>query len=224
MRARQSRVLETPRRVQGFLDRNDEVLGTINQSGFRRKLDDIVARLSTHAVDQDAGRVNSEGETARNRVLRVDLRVRYMRPIASIARAELGQTPEFRALTLPDPRASTNRLLAAAGAMADAAAMHAEIFIDGGLPADFAARLLAAADAVKQSIDARAQSRGRRVGATAGLAAEEKKGRNAVRVLDSFVVPQLGTNDTLLAEWRILRRIHARTGPGRQPEPVAVSQ
>ena len=43
MLIRQNMVLDTLRRVQTFLDRNDGLLGAINKSGARRTLDAIVA-------------------------------------------------------------------------------------------------------------------------------------------------------------------------------------
>ena len=220
MLIRQNMVLDTLRRVQDFLDRNDGVLGVINKSGARKSLDAIVAQLSTHAVNQDAGLVNSKGETAKQRAARLALRT-HMRPVAAVAKAKLRDVPEFKVLTLPDIRINTNRLVAAAGAMADAATPHTQVFIDSGLPADFVPQLLAAADEVKASIDVRAKSRGRRVGATAGLSAEDKKGRHALAILDTLVVPMLGTNDQLLAEWRSLKRVDHKPGPAIGNTPPA---
>ena len=60
-----------------------------------------------------------------------------------------------------------------------------------------------------------------RVGAAAGLVAEEKHGRNLVKVLDALVVPALGTNDSLIAEWRSLKRVTVRSTP--TPVPPATS-
>ena len=229
MLIRQNMVLDTLRRVQLFLDRNDGVLGVINKSGARKTLDAIVAQLSTHAVNQDAGRVNSKGETAKQRAVRLALRS-HMRPVAAFAKAKLRDVPEFKALTLPDSRMNANRLVAAAGAMADAATPHAQVFVDSGLPADFVPQLIKAADDVSGSIDTRAESRGRRVGATAGLSAEDKKGRNALAILDTLVVPMLGTNDQLLAEWRSLKRVDHKPGrvigqttPAPTPVPTPVT-
>ena len=48
--------------VQEFLDCNDGVLGTINQSGPRKALDDVVLQLDRRAVDQDAGFVTDKAE------------------------------------------------------------------------------------------------------------------------------------------------------------------
>jgi hypothetical protein len=40
----------------------------------------------------------------------------------------------------------------------------------------------------------------------------EKKARDAVKVLDSLVVPALGNDDHLLAVWRSIKRVTAKPG------------
>jgi hypothetical protein len=99
-----------------------------------------------------------------------------------------------------------------AEAMAEGAANHADVFIGAGLPADFIARLADATKAVKNSIDGRALNRGRGVSGTAGLKQMEKEARDAVKILDSLVVPTLGTDDHLVAEWRSIKRVTAKPG------------
>ena len=212
MRERQGSVLETLRRMQLFLDRNTGLLASINASASRRALDDSVTQLTTQAIDQSAGLVASKGETGRQRVLRTTLRQAHMKPIATVARAKLRDVPEFRALQLPDARISTQRLATAAGAMAEAADKHAQVFIDAGLPQDFVAQLNAAAKEATDSIDGRNASRGRRVRATKSLQAQEKAARSVIRVLDSLVVPALGTNDGLISEWKSLKRVSLKPG------------
>ena len=223
MRHRHGSVLEALRRIQAFCEVNDDLLGELNRSGARRHLDNTVKELSTHAVDQHAGLTGSTGDTARQRVLRKVLRDTHMRPIAMIARAMLNEVPELVALRLPHHRSTTERLLAAAGAMGEAAGLHADIFVDAGLREDFVARLTAAADDLRSCIDSRAQYRSRRVGATAGLEMQDTRARHLVRILDALIVPALGTNDPLIAEWRSVKRIALKPGPAKgsvavQPE------
>jgi hypothetical protein len=221
MRARQGSVLETLRRVQKFLDTSREVLKPLEQSGARRALDQSIAQLSAHAVDQAAGLVGSKGETARQRAFRVALRTAHMRPIATIARSQLRSVPEFASLQLPDARRTSITQVTAARAMARAATPHAETFVAAGLPTDFVERLLAAADAVETSMLGRNQNRGQRVGATKGLKDEEKRGRQTVKVLDSLVLPALGTTDYLIAEWNSLKKVAAKPGvPARAATQV----
>ncbi|MDB4874449.1 MAG: hypothetical protein JWM41_895 [Gemmatimonadetes bacterium] len=212
MRNRQSHVVDTLRQVQVFLDTNAGIVGPTIASS-RRSLDDVVTRLTAFAADQETSTRGSRGETARQRVLRAALRTNHMRPIAEVAKQKLRDVPEFRALTMPAANATSTQLVAAAAAMADAALAHEAVFTDVGMPDAFVASLRAAASAVSQSIDGRKQHAGKRSGATAGLAAEEKRGRSMIRLIDAIVVPRLGSNDALLAEWRSAKRVPRKTGP-----------
>lgn len=211
MRIRQGTVLESLRRAQQFLDANQVVLGSINPSA-RQALDASIAKLTSFAVDQDAGRTSSKGATARKRALRAVLRNKHMKPIAVIARAKLRDVPEFTSLVMPPAQITAPRLIAAAAAMAEAGTKYESVFLASGLKADFAKDLVEAAGAVKASVDERAKNRGRHIGATAGLKAEEKQGRDAIRVLDALIVPMLDRNDPLLAEWRSARHVPAKPG------------
>ena len=213
MKDRQTRVLEALRGTQGFLDNNNTLLVVINQSGARRTLDHVVTQLSTHAVNQNAGTTLSRGETANQKSLRHTLRFNHMKPIADVARMHLREVPNFIALTRPRNNVSAMRLIAAAAGMADAAAPYAEVFVDAGLPADFLEQLQQAADDMRRSLDDRAQHARTRTGATEGLKAAEKRGAGILRLLDGLVIPKLGTNDPLLAQWKSARKIHAKPGP-----------
>ena len=192
----QERMYNSSRRIQAFLDANDAVLGTINKSGMRAELDAVVAALGQSGTQQASGRVNAIGETAKQRSLRLALRLNHMQPIASVARAKLRTVPNFQAMTMPDPSIRVIGLLAHANGMAEAAAPYAEVFVDAGLPQEFLTRLTAAADAVKASIDARAAARGQRTGATGTLKSLVSRARLAIRALNDFVVPILSADLT----------------------------
>ena len=86
MNSPQERIYNTGRRIQAFLIANDAVLGTINKSGMRADLEAIVTALGDSGGQQAAGRVNAIGETAKQRALRLALRLNHMQPIASVAR------------------------------------------------------------------------------------------------------------------------------------------
>ena len=216
MNSLQERIYNTGRRIQAFLITNDAVLGTINKSGMRADLDAIVDALGNSGGQQAAGRVNAIGETAKQRALRLALRLNHMQPIASVARAKLRTVPNFQAMTMPSPNTRIVSLLAHAHGMAEAAQPYAQVFIDAGLSQDFIANLAAAADAVKTSIDTRAAARGQRSSATGTLKDLENRARLAFKALNDFVVPILSADAAhsgLLAEWRKARRVDSRGGP-----------
>jgi hypothetical protein len=118
MQSTHSTVLTTLMRVQRFMDTSGDSLGNLNTSGSRRALDDIVATLCGHAVNQASSKRVGSGETAKQRVLRNALKLNHMRPIAMVAKAQLTQVPEFLALKMPATNTTSRRLIAAAGAMA----------------------------------------------------------------------------------------------------------
>jgi hypothetical protein len=220
----QERIYNTGRRVQAFLDTNDSLLNSINKSGMRSELDTVVLALGQSGGQQAAGRVNAIGETAKQRTLRLALRLNHMRPIASVARAKLRTVPNFQSMTMPSPKIRVVSLLTHAHGMAEAAAPYAQVFIDAGLPDDFIAKLTAAADAVKASIDTRAAARGQRSSATGTLTGLENRARLVFRALNDFVVPILVADvahSGLLAEWKRARRVDARSGPVAGVEQAA---
>ena len=213
MQGRQEVVLETLRQVQRFLDDNGATLDVVNQSGARKRLDEIVAQIGSHAVAQVGGRRTSQGETARQRQLRLALRSDHMRPIAVIAGQKLREKPQFEKLQLPPWEVRGPSLTAAARDMANAAEEYKDLFVQEGLAPEFAGQLRAAADLLDQSITARGQGKGQRAGATEGLAAETKRARAIIRLLDSLVRPKLGINDQLLREWEVASHIQRPRTP-----------
>ena len=224
MNSLQERIYNTGRRIQAFLITNDPVLGTINKSGMRADLDAIVDALGDSGGQQAAGRVNAIGETAKQRALRLALRLNHMQPIASVARAKLRTVPNFQAMTMPSPNTRVVSLLAHAHGMAEAAQPYAQVFVDAGLSQDFIATLTAAADAVKTSIDTRAAARGQRSSATGTLKNLENRARLVFKALNDLVVPILladVAHSGLLAEWKKARRVDSRGGPVAGVEQAA---
>jgi hypothetical protein len=201
MHVLQEFILEALRRVQRFLEDNTPLLDAVNQSEARKRLDETVTQMGSHAVDQVAGRRSAVGETAKQRAMRLALRNNYMEPIAVIAGQKLREQPEFTVLRLPPWNVKGARLTAAATDMANAAEKYTDLFVQAGLPTDFVAQLRAATVRLDESIDVRGQGRGQQVGATSGLKAVASQARALIRVLDAVVRPKLGTNDALLREW-----------------------
>jgi len=97
--------------------------------------------------------------------------------------------------------------------MSDAASAYDKTFIAAGLPADFIARLSDAANALNDAIANRGVTKTAQSGATAGLSAETARGRQAVKVLDSLVEPQIAGNMALLAQWKAAKRIGGKAMP-----------
>ena len=76
----------------------------------------------------------------------------------------------------------------------------------------------------------REKSRAQRVGATKGLAVEEKNALTVLSVIDALVKKAVGEdNDALLRKWQSIRLVRSRTGPSTapaattQPQPAPVT-
>ena len=214
MRFLQNAVLAALKRVQLFLDEYAAVLAaTVDLTAARKRLDAVVSSFTEHAYDQDAGDRGAKGETAKQRQLRVKLRGERMAPVALIARKNLRTTPEFAALQMPKLKVSGQAFIASAKAMADAATIHKDIFIEHGLPSAFLDDFRTAIMTLDSSMGDREQNYNRRLSATKGLDDAEKRGRLVLSVLDKLVKPALGENDAVLRGWEGARMIRRRTGP-----------
>jgi hypothetical protein len=220
MRARQSVLLDTARHVQGFLDDHAALLGP-NIASSRRNLDDAVSQLTAMSITQTGGTIASRGATARQRSLRTSLRNNNMKPVAAVAKLMLPDVPEFAALTMPVKQLASTQLVAAAHAMADAAQLHEAIFTSAGMSDDFIAQLRAAADAVTTSLDARQKTVATSTSATSGLKAQETRVRNLFKLINALIVPKLGTDVVLLAQWKATKAIIHRTPIVPTPLPPA---
>ena len=211
MRYQQNAVFVSLRRAQQFLEANSTVLSGVNPTA-RKELDGLIAELTILSIAQDSGARGSKGETSRQHALRLALRGNHMAPIAEVARYKLQSVPEFAALTLPPANISAQSIVASAVAMADAATPHAETFTDSGLSPTFLDDLRTAAAAVSDSIVDRSHHQGRRNGATAGLAATEKRGRAMLRVLNALILAQIGESAQLRREWATARAVQQKPG------------
>ena len=64
MQLQQQHEQEALRRVQAFLDTHDSVVGPLKDSEARKQLDDAVAKLAAHTLDQGTARLEASGTSA----------------------------------------------------------------------------------------------------------------------------------------------------------------
>jgi hypothetical protein len=209
MKLTQAHSLETLRAVQRFLDDYDDALPGVSETGARRKLDEIVATLDTHAATQVGAGIAARMSTRMQGKLETVLRRDHMTPIARIARAELPVVPDLAPLRMPRGRPTLTKLAAYAYAMAEVAERHRDVFVDAGLPSDFADRLRAAADEMAAARTTRTQRHGDRSAATVGLRHTLSAGRKIVGVLDAFVQTAVADDSALRSSWATVKRVSA---------------
>ncbi|HVT37498.1 MAG TPA: hypothetical protein VHE78_00500 [Gemmatimonadaceae bacterium] len=221
MKVAQIHLSQSLRRVQQFLDTHADVVGSVNTTDARQRLNTLVTRLAATVDEQGTHTRQSRGEVQRRQQLERVLIRKYMTPLAKFARAQLEGAPGFAALTPSGNDLRTERLVQSARSMALAATPLADILARAKFPADFVQQLTAAADAVKASVDASATTRVRRNGATRQVASALSQGRNAVATLDSLVSHIILGDDRLEREWRSAKRVmRPATSPASAAPPV----
>ena len=222
MQLKYSQFLAALRQTQSLLDTNTAVLGTINTSGARRELDAAAAQLEALGETQGSHRTQARGERTNELRLARALRRQHMRPIVRIARAKVPKVAQLAAMTLPPLRTNSTALATQAGSIADAVQPYAQEFVDAGLPADFTARMRAAAAALVQSIGGKGDHRQQRIGATTALDQQVQQAKRVVAVLDGLVRAQLDEQEPLVSQWRAASRAISGGGSATNPPIVAL--
>lgn len=213
MNDHQRRVLQSFRRVQDFLDAHPIGGNPSSAARHRVALDEAVRRIEENAVGQYAARSEGSSDSRRGERLRQAMRAEQLKPIVRVARALAAEHPELATLTkLPPVQADTVSLLAAAGAIADAAAPHEALLVENGLPADFLAQLRAAIAELRDGMDDRGNSVRRRAGATAAIDEALDRGRRAIQLIGTMVERAAKTDPQLMAEWRSASRVTPKVG------------
>ena len=207
MIAQQIRKFDMLRRVQQFLDSFTAKLAFVNATTARKELDQLVEEMGVNETTQATSTLKAKSQTAAQAVLRRDLVSHHMRPIATIAAAHLRDVPGFKALQLPKADIKVAVLVQDATAMAEEARAYQQVFVENGRPENFADALVAAAGAVRASIDARANSITSKASARAGLKATASRTHLVIRLLDAQVKSALADDPKILAAWKSAKRI-----------------
>src|SRR5450759_878771 len=98
MERKQQLVLDSLRRVQGYLDTHADVVGPLKDTEARKQLDQAVGAALAQANVQGAADRALSGSATSVKQLVGDLKVNHMGPIAKFARANLRGVPDFNAL------------------------------------------------------------------------------------------------------------------------------
>lgn len=204
--------LDTLQRVKEFLSQHPLADEPDTLGAQAAELDDVLQRLSSEVVAQDAAIRYTRVHTEQERILAVTLYADHMQPISRIARDAFGQSGMDKAFRLPRIKVTVT-LVAAARAMAEAAEKEKDVFLRHGRAQDFIEQLKAAASALEEKRTAKTESSRHRTTATASLQAELKRGRKAVRLLDAVLQPRLRKDPQLLAAWKSARKVRPTAAP-----------
>jgi len=206
MQSRQKQLIEMFQRVQDFLGVTPPPASPA-YTAQKNTLDEIVARLTTHYQDQSAGQRLSRQETRRQAALRRRVREEFLAPIAQIARAHANVPGLAVATRTPAPSLGTLRLVQEAQGIRQAVATQQAVFIESGQSEDFLERLDAAILELRQSLVGKDRNVRVHVGARRGLKDEIRAGRKSVEILDTIVRAAFKGQGTLLARWKLAKRV-----------------
>ena len=174
----------------------------------KAELEASVARAHGLASDASSGRKASRDMTKRQATLARRLRKQHLLPISRIAKALLGSDPAIQqALKMPAEGIPYARLAAEAEGMRKDAAIHEQVFVENGRPADFLARLDAAVTELREALATRERTVRLHVGANKGLKPEVARARRTVAMLDAYVQDAFAGNAEVLARWRSAKRV-----------------
>jgi len=229
MNARQNQVMDSFVRVQAFLDAHPAT-GTLTYGNARQTLDEVLERVRAFAGAQYEGRDGSRMALRRQEDWISQIVRDFMRPIVTIARAQIGASSEVGlpdGLRLPKLPMGSSRLLARCDAMLAAARRFEAVFVAHGMPADFLAQFTAARNNLQRAMGARASQVVTHVSARTQLKEELVRGRRAVDRLDAIVGSSFRREPALLNAWRVAKRVQhlpgARGGAAAAESEVAVA-
>jgi hypothetical protein len=221
MRTTQIHLGRSLKGTQQFLDGNAAVVGSVNASEPRKRLDTAVSTFDAAVEEEGARARDVRGEVNRRKQLERRVVRKFMTPLAKFARSQLRGVPDFAALTPSANDFRTDKLVASARAMIAAAAPQAAR-IAAHFPEGFLEQFREAVDAVSASFEATTNARRQRQGAAKQLATALQDGRSAVAAIDSIVSHLILGNARLEEEWRVAKRITKSTGV-RHEKPAATN-
>jgi len=189
--------------VQIFLDRHEDTFATLNKGSARAEFDALVRDIARHAVTQAIAETRGEGLTAQLRVVRDDLRLIHLQPIAAVARSRVADTPAFSGLTLPHKSASDDTLDAAATRAVAILRDESSIFFEQCFAEDFVEQLEDAAATLRSVRADVRENRLELVHATREIAVLVKHGGALIRLFDALIPRLARGNRELVAGWRL---------------------
>jgi hypothetical protein len=210
----QKQAMDSFVRVRAFLDANPAT-GALTYASAREMLDDVVQRLRTYAGAQHTGRDLSRMEVRRQADLSGVLLDQHIRPIVTIARAQIEPGSDVglpAGLRMPRLPLGPTKLIAVCDGMIEAARPYEAVFVANGLPADFLAQFQGARQALERVMGGRATQVGTHVAARAGLQVQLRHGRRAVERLDAIVRASFRGDLATLTAWRGAKRVQQVPG------------
>ena len=225
MLGRQVKVFEALARTVQFVKTNTPPGANGKYAELAGRLETVVGELQANARNQVLGRRMSRAKTQAVRAAIKALRDTHLRPLSRIAQALKEEIPGIeRATNLPRRRRHVTKLAAEARGVRDNAKRNEQVFVDSGRDPDFIAKLDAAIAEMVELHREHACAIGFQVGATAGVAQAIRHARRLVMLLDCQMLTGFADDQAKLAEWRLAKRVQAKSGARREEAPIEVAK
>jgi uncharacterized protein (UPF0335 family) len=207
MRKRELSQLRRFRRVEGFVMEHARPIVGSRLDRMLAQLRSIIERIERAGADHDSVRRQSLRKTREERSLLADLREDHMLRVSEIASVDADAPKGLaRSMRSPHKRTALHRTLAAAHAMVDIAATHADWFVSQGLESGFVRDYRAAIAAVERVERERDRLLRRQIETSAAVQMELQKGKRLVQGLSAVLRRDLKGEPALLATWQKIKR------------------
>jgi hypothetical protein len=206
MRNTQQQVLGALESSRQFVSANAATLRVASESQVMEIVDEAIANLRRHQMDQGKGARLSRGASARRMAERKQVLQLHLQAVKAAARLHVTGVPQLAALTGRAKVRATPAVIADARATATVASQHSAILVPI-LGADFAAQLQKGADDLEAAQRDVRSARVDRVAATSGMAVAAARGSRALQLLDRLVMREAYQDDEKMDQWRASRRV-----------------
>ena len=184
---------------------------------MRTSLEASLTRIQNLHRTQNTSRFLLTGEPRSLDGLRNKLRRERMMPLVKVAKPLLKFAPgTASALRVPHARASSTEVARAALRLANALKPHSKLLASAGYSKQFVLAMREEAATIAATTARNEKALQARARATSRLAAEFKKAKGTVTVIEGILTPHLLANPHEAATWRSERRVHAPTGRPRK--------
>lgn len=207
MRTTESSVMHTARTVLQFIDGNAADLGGVPTSEARKRLDESLGKLAADGQTQGELTAAAMQATSRRLEARGTLIHEWVQQIVRIARIHAEEYPELAVIRMPRVHVADEMLAVAAVSLAQVAGQFADVFVAGGLPADFVHQVDLAAEALTQAASDRKNALANRRATTVSVRKTARATVKRLQVLNGLVRPHTKNNAPLKAAWAAARRI-----------------
>jgi len=211
---RQEQLVEAFQRAAVFLDEHPAT-GTRSYASPRAMLDDVLEKVRSLASMQYRGRETSRAETRRQAEQLQVLLDEHIRPIVTIARAQIEAQSDVglpAGLRMPALPLNPSKAVTVCDGMMEAARPHEAVFVAHGLPADFLAEFANARNELERLTSGRTTQVGAHKVARSSLPVQLVRGRRALERLDAIVRASYRRDVGVLSAWRGAKRVQRAPG------------